>query len=282
MTYALRGKSLSCTPFGATIGAMHTILRFVTLLLGVSLLAAARAQSLEIIDLRHRTAQEVIPILQPLLEPGAALSGQDYKLFVRAGSANLAQLRTALAKIDTPLRQLLVTVRNGTQRDFERENAAASAAVRSDGRGRVSVLATQSSTHAQGGALGSVQVVEGGSAFIATGSSVPVVTAVVGSDGRRPWVAAATSYHSLSSGFMVTPRVRGERVVLEIEQHDEQLNGSDIDSQTLATQVSGRLGEWIQLGGISEAAVAERSGILERQYATRSEQRSIWVKVEAR
>jgi hypothetical protein len=264
------------------MAAMHTLLRFVTLLLGVGLLAAARAQSLQIIDLRHRTAQEVIPILQPLLEPGAALSGQDYKLFVRAGDANLVQLRAALAQIDTPLRQLLVTVRNSTQRDLERENAAASAAVRSDGSGRVSVLATGGRTHTQGVDMGSVQVVEGGSAFIATGSSVPVVTALVGSDGRRPWVAAATSYQALRSGFMVTPRVRGERVVLEIEQRDEQLSGSGIDSQALATQVSGRLGEWIQLGGISESSVAERSAILERQYATRSDQRSIWVKVEAR
>ena len=46
------------------------------------------AQSLEVIDLKYRTAAEVIPVLQPLLEQGGALTGQDYKLFVRASAAN--------------------------------------------------------------------------------------------------------------------------------------------------------------------------------------------------
>ena len=36
---------------------------------------AAWAQSLEVIELEHRTAEDIIPVLQPLLEPGAALSG---------------------------------------------------------------------------------------------------------------------------------------------------------------------------------------------------------------
>ena len=30
----------------------------------------------EVISLRHRTAEQVIPVLRPLLEPGGALSGQ--------------------------------------------------------------------------------------------------------------------------------------------------------------------------------------------------------------
>ena len=37
----------------------------------------ALGQSLTVIDLNHRTAAEVIPVLQPLLEPGGALTGQD-------------------------------------------------------------------------------------------------------------------------------------------------------------------------------------------------------------
>ncbi len=45
---------------------------------------------------KHRRAEELIPVLQPLLEQGGALTGQDYKLFVRASSANLAQLRSAV------------------------------------------------------------------------------------------------------------------------------------------------------------------------------------------
>ena len=78
-------------------------------------MTSAGPESLQVIDLKHRTAQEVIPVLQPLLEPGAALSGQDYKLFVRTSSANLAQIRAALAQIDRRPRQLLVSVRHSAQ-----------------------------------------------------------------------------------------------------------------------------------------------------------------------
>lgn len=252
------------------------------------------AQSLQVIDLKYRTAQEVIPVLQPLLEPGAALSGQDYKLFVRTSSSNLTQLRAMLAQIDRQPRQLFVSVRQSTEQEVERERAAVSGTVRT-GDGSVSVNerpradsgvtvhATDSSARTQGGSVASVQVIEGNAAFIATGSSVPIVTSVAGGGGRRrPWAASSTSYRDLSSGFMVTPRVNGQQVVLDIEQQDERVTNGNIQTQQLTTQVSGPLGEWIQLGGVSESAESSRNGILNRQYSTRSDGRSIWVKVEAR
>src|SRR5687768_14394929 len=43
----------------------------------VALAAPLHAQNaLEIITLRHRTAEQVLPALRPLLEPGATLTGQ--------------------------------------------------------------------------------------------------------------------------------------------------------------------------------------------------------------
>ena len=50
-----------------------TLVRFAVLML---LALSARAQNaLEIITLRHRTAEHVLPSLQPLVEPGGTLSG---------------------------------------------------------------------------------------------------------------------------------------------------------------------------------------------------------------
>ena len=55
------------------------------------LAGAATAQyALEIIPLRHRTVEQVLPVLQPLVEPGATLSGTRGQLFVRASPANVA------------------------------------------------------------------------------------------------------------------------------------------------------------------------------------------------
>ena len=250
-------------------------------LLSVYLIACpVPAQSLEVIDLKYRTAAEVIPILQPLLEQGGALTGQDYKLFVRASPANVRQLRTALAQIDRKPNQLVVSVRRSTQQEMEHERAQVSGTVSNRG-GEVSVHATDSDAHDRRDGVASVQVIEGSSAFISSGSDVPIVTAVAAGGGRRPWAAAATDYRNVSSGFVVTPRVNGQTVVLDIEQQDQRVVNGNVQTQHLTTQVSGTLGEWIQLGGISESASTQQRGILSRQYSTQSDERSIWLKVQS-
>lgn len=265
---------------------------------GCLMTALACAQSLQIIELQHRTAQEVIPVLQPLLERGGALSGQDYKLFVRASGGNVAQLREALAQIDKAPRQLLVSVRRASQAEMERERASASAAIAGSrggvsvnrpptavdpaAAGQLTVRATNDASSSSANSVASVQVLEGSSAFIATGSSIPIVTAVAGGVGRRTWAATSTSYRDIASGFLVTPRVNGDTVVLDIEQRDESVHRGQISTQRLATQVSAWLGEWAQLGGVSESASTQARGVLNRTQQTRSDERSIWVKVEAR
>src|SRR2546423_14805763 len=92
-----------------------TLVRSAVLML---LAAPASAQNaLEIITLRHRTAEQVLPSLQPLLEPGGTLSGQGTQLFVRTSPANLDDLRLALTAIDQPARRLLISVRYDQDRD---------------------------------------------------------------------------------------------------------------------------------------------------------------------
>ena len=86
---------------------------FSTFLLAAALIAgsAAAQGSLEIIPLRHRTADQVLPALRPLMEPGATLTGQGTQLIVRTSPANLEELRRALDEIDRPQRRLQISVR---------------------------------------------------------------------------------------------------------------------------------------------------------------------------
>ncbi len=257
----------------------RTVQRLAGVLISICLIACpVLAQSLEVIDLKYRTAAEVIPVLQPLVEQGGALSGQDYKLFVRTSPANLRQLRAALAQIDRRPNQLFVSVRRSTRQQIELERAQVSGTVSNRGAD-VAVRATDSTQRDRGDGVASVQVIEGSSAFISSGTDVPIVTSVAAGAGRRPWAAATTSYRNVSSGFLVTPRVNGTQVVLDIEQQDDRVANGNIQTQRLTTQVSGPLGAWIPLGGVSESASSQQRGILSRQYSTQSDERSIWVKV---
>ena len=79
------------------------------------------------------------------------------------------------------------------------------------------------------------------------------------------------------------PRLQGDRVTLDIdpqrETFDDQRRGA-VNVQRVATTVSGRLGEWISLGGIDEERSDDRSGILSTRSARSGEQRGVQVKVE--
>ena len=85
----------------------------IAFLAGLAALAlpAAAGAPLEIVTLRHRPAEQVLAGLQPFVEPGGAVSSLGDKILLRVSPANLAELRTAIAALDTPLRQLVVSVR---------------------------------------------------------------------------------------------------------------------------------------------------------------------------
>lgn len=251
--------------------------------------SGALAQSLEVIQLKYRSASEVIPVLQPMLESGGVLTGKDYQLFVRTSPQNLQQLKQALVQLDREPRNLLVSVREATREEMRARTANAeiqAGAQNQNGtwrtQGSVSARADAAGAHTAADAVSSVRLIEGGSAFISTGTSVPMVTAVfTRGDRKRVDTGAALEYHDVTSGFSVTPRVNGDRVVLEIDQQSQQLEGGAIRSQSLGTQVSGALGEWIELGGVMESENSRERGVASGRYATNSDARTVWVKVDA-
>jgi hypothetical protein len=88
----------------------------------------------------------------------------------------------------------------------------------------------------------------------------------------------------VQTGFYATPRVSGDRVTLEIssrQQHlTDQTRVAPVTTGRITTTVSGRLGDWMQIGGSAGGADSRDSGLV--SWGTRSEltQYSAWVKVE--
>ena len=122
-------------------GPSRACRRFAVAVIAATAFFAAQAQELQIIELQYRLADEVIPILQPLLEPGGVLTGTDDMLFVRTSPANFAQIQQALAVIDRKPRQLAISVGQGTV-STEGRSAASGSVVVGDGDVRVGVNAT--------------------------------------------------------------------------------------------------------------------------------------------
>jgi len=119
---------------------------------------------------------------------------------------------------------------------------------------------------------------------------VPMVTAVLGLGPRavrRSVGGVAMEYRELSSGFDVLPRLNGDRVLLDIATQQERTTDQGRAAtamQRASTTVAGRLGEWIELGGVTSSLSEQSSGVSlsggASRVSTQSDQRTIAVKVE--
>ncbi|MBM3367258.1 MAG: hypothetical protein FJY43_03110 [Betaproteobacteria bacterium] len=243
---------------------------------------------LEILQLRSRSAEQVIPILRPLLEPGGVLTGQGYQLIVRTSARNLAELRAVLDSIDRPPRRLVILVRQGATAEEMRRSAGARVDLRPGDGGeklRVDVRIADSWSASDERVDQRVQVLEGGRAMIGAGESRPLQQQqVVRSPDGRVVRETTTVIQQATTGFEVVPRLSGNTVHLEIApQRESFVSGGPpgaIQAQRVATTVSGRLGEWIDLGGASASGARSGSGILSSGEARSAGTTSTWVKVE--
>jgi hypothetical protein len=264
-------------------------------LLAMAMLAAgpAPADELEIIDLRHRRAEDIIPIVLPFLEAGGALTGADDKLFVRASPANLAQIREAVAAIDRPQRQLLITVGQGNAAARDGTSVRGSATIGSGdvrvgvnrppaGESGATVITRSRSVQTDQQNTSSVRALEGTEAYIAVGQSVPITSTTVTTGRYPPLAQQSTSYRDVTSGFYATARVSGDLVTLEISSRQQAYRERDqtIDTQGVTSVVTGRLGEWIELGAVREAQSGSSSGLLVWGRHTGNSEYSARVKID--
>jgi hypothetical protein len=216
-------------------------------------------QPLEIIALRHRTVEEVLPVLQPLLEPGATLSGTRGQLFLRASSANAAEIKRALEAIDRPARRLQISVRFDDALARERRGIEAAGSVGSEGA-RIGITAEDARRAASERVDQRLQVLEGGRAFIFTGDSRPVQ------------VPGTTAFRESGTGFNVAPRIAGERVLLDIFPERQ--------GQRAATTVQARLGEWVEVAATTSDIARDERGLAGARQTTAAQSRRVWLKVE--
>ncbi|MEX2479607.1 MAG: secretin N-terminal domain-containing protein [Gammaproteobacteria bacterium] len=282
--------------------------RLCLLLLGLMLntTAGADGRVLEVIPLRHALVDDVVPILRDLVSAGGAVTGQRDQLIIRTTPQNLADLKTVLETLDRPLRQVRISVRQDVGRQFQWHEEQLSARVRAgdvearvggpppgpgpgvnvqigDGDGRLGYrnYATRGSeddahTHF-------VTTIEGRPAFITTGQMVPLANRQLITSPYGVAAIDAIDYTHVGSGFYVTPHLNGDRVNLAISPHADRLSrqgGGRIDSRGLETTASGRLGEWIALGGAGQSARNDGHGIAHRTRGADSERYDVWVKVD--
>lgn len=287
----------------------------ILLIFSLSLVTGAYAGEFETIELRHRSAEELLPVIRPLLDRNEKVIGIGNQLVLRASPRNIQQIRRLLDSIDTPQRRLRITVMQGVDSDTAASLTEVSGSVGlggarvtvpggvnagantgggslSIGRGQDSVIARVISTRSLENDKKTQQllVMEGNRARVESGQSVAVPQRQVIQNSWGTQVIDTTVYREVSSGFYVLPRVNGDNVTLEIRTQNDSLapnqNPNAPDNypvtriQNTSGRVSGRLGEWINIGGMGQQGNLDNSTLSSRSTSRLNEQRSVLIKVE--
>ena len=260
------------------------------LVVGSAPSAVAREQQLEIIPLRHRLVRDVLPQLQALLAPEGTLTGNGSQLIVRTTPENLAELKLALSALDTAPIRLRVTVSQSRRDETAASGAGARVTYETTGNaatpGPLALAPEVYSTRTSEGMrlLQTVLTMDGQPALIDIGQTTPqpfVLGYVITPMG--PAVNLGMGYQTASSGFYVTPSLRGETVEIALDAR-LQANRDDaparLDSHQTRVTVSGRLGEWVAVGGTLRTVAGEDRKTLAQGAASGSSDYQLWVRIE--
>ena len=218
----------------------------------------------ETIALRYRSAEEIIPLLKPLLGGDAVLTGQGSRLVLAAPDNRRANIKAAITSFDIPLRKLQVTVRFDDPKSADDQ-----AVVSSRSRGNEPIEQR-------------IQVQEGQRAFFhLTQSQVPKNMAVMARgvllvQNPQPGGAAG-------SGIEVLPRVVGNNVSMEFYAQRSMVSGvvnKNQQTQRIGGTVSARLGEWVEAGGNVLGSAAGARSNTASTLDLRNAERTIYMRVD--
>ncbi len=243
----------------------------------------AVAQPLEIIELRNRPADQIIPIVRPMLDKDGAISGSGFQLLVRTSPGNLVQVRQMVASLDRAARQLVIQVRQDQETSDNHFDARAGGVIR-PGNSRITGTITDSAAQGRSDIAQQVRTQEGSPAFIRSGTSQLVPARGVRRTVNGVVVQDTAVERDLTTGFYATPRVNGDNVTIDISTHRDtpanNLGTGGANIGRASTTISGRLGEWLEVGGTSQSRVSEGRGIVSRSSEAGSLTQRVYLRVD--
>ncbi|QMU60937.1 MAG: hypothetical protein GKR92_04190 [Gammaproteobacteria bacterium] len=257
---------------------------------------AGQNDPLQIIDLKNRPADEIIPVIKPMLKPSDAITGTGFQLFLRTDAKTLEEVTRLLQVMDKAPRNLVIKVRNNLDSaskstDF---NTSGNYDIGDDVKvvvgdrppkdkgTKVRINSNRNSTDRDTEHM--IRVIEGGQAFIAAGEIRPYEHRTIIKHRYGVSVYDSVDYQDVTSGFYITPRLTGNnRVSLHVQPHYRTINeerSGTVDVQEVDTTLETRLGEWVQIGGVDTDAKSKDGGILSTSRNSSSIRSEIYIKVD--
>ena len=250
---------------------------------------------LKIITLQHRFAQDLVPVVQPLLGPDGNASAIDNQLLVRAAPERMPAIEQLVASLDAERKNMRITVshsnvQQGTQQDLGVNGSARvgnGRVVIRNGRRMsseddgVNVDIRQRDFYSSQSGSEFVTVADGQRAFIRVGQRVPYTQQWSMLTQRYLSIQRTTEFQDITTGFAVSPRLINGQVELEITPRIAQLNSAGyMDFEELSTVVRVHPGEWFDLGGTMQARDDVSRAILSSQSGNSNGNSGLQIRVD--
>jgi type II secretory pathway component GspD/PulD (secretin) len=283
---------------------MMVLFRALIPLLLFSLLLASPVvgqTKLEVIPLKNRLVEEVIPTIRSVLGKRGTVTGMQGQLIIRAHPKALQEVKDILSQIDTALKNLRITVKQGTRLRLDEEERSVTAKIPVGGNGRVIIGGPRSDKLIVENDMsdGNLQVrlldkkrqtdemdtqtvmtLEDRPASIHITQSIPIREVRNLRSGNQITAFESIRFKDVRTGLMVLPRLKGDQVILEVYPQKSRLNGQSIETFGIDTVVRGRIGEWMELGGVTQKRKGSEAGIGNRTATHNDESRKVFLKVD--
>ena len=256
----------------------------------ISLVISAETE-FKIITLQHRFANDLLPVIAPMVGADGTATGMDNQLILRAAPERMREIEAAVAKLDAARVNHKITVNSNNELQTQRERTEASGNVKvgkvtvannrraPPNSGRVDIERSGSNSNQNSNQF--INVLDGERAFIRVGQIVPFTQEWVTITRRYIQIERITDWQEISTGFAVRPRTVGNQVELEITPRIARLNQQGfVDFEELTTTIRTAPGNWVDIGGAMQQNDEVSRKILAVQNVSRQQKSSLVIKVD--
>jgi Flp pilus assembly secretin CpaC len=236
----------------------------------------AGAQVMRIYEVRHRTAEELLPLAETAMAgEGRAIADRRTNSIVLSGPRPAVEGALALlGSLDVRPRMVHLRYESRGARALAAQGARVVWSVGSGGLrignvvwpgdGGASVRVHDTDARRSGRLAGELRILDGQSGRIATGTSLPVTTRRVQPGPAGPAWTESTHYVSADSGFEARPRVLSDgRIELTLRPFEASVRADgSVSHQGADTVLLLEAGRTLAVGGLLREAQGSSSGAL--------------------
>lgn len=255
-------------------------------LLPAPLLAATEMQSF---TLAHKSAAQLAPTLQPLLDYGETVVPSGNQLIIKADSSKMGQFAQLISQLDVAPHRLIITVVQGRNLTSSELNTTLADSHPIDPN---DASASQPAGHyysAQsqkyGGQTQRLQALDGTPVSFQVGDQQQIQSqAFVGFGLGGGMIGGAnTQYVPTSTGFKILPRVQADGIVVDVAPWSEQMNQVDqrtVHTESASTTLRLQPGKWADLAGELNNSQGGGNGNAGHSYRAVRDNNQIYIRVD--